>query len=115
MRLTLAAASLRRHRTRTLLAILGVAVSAALLLDMVMLAGGMRESFRDLLLVRGFQLRVAPKGTLPFDSEATIAGASELIAALRARPEISAVSPVLPPRKSTSPASAATGVRTTPA
>jgi putative ABC transport system permease protein len=95
VRLTLATAALRRHRTRTLLAILGVAVSAALLLDMVMLAGGMSVSFRDLLLVRGYQLRLAPKGTLPFDSEATIAGASELVAALRARPEIAAVSPVL--------------------
>jgi putative ABC transport system permease protein len=95
MRLTLAAASLRRHRTRTLLAILGVAVSAALLLDMVMLAGGMRVSFRDLLLVRGYQLRLAPKGTLPFDSEATIAGAAELVAVLRARSDIAAVSPVL--------------------
>ena len=94
MRLTLAAASLRRHRTRTLLAILGVAVSAALLLDMVMLAGGMRESFGDLLLVRGYQLRLAPKGTLPFDSEASIAGAAELVAALRAEPRIEAVSPV---------------------
>jgi putative ABC transport system permease protein len=95
VRLTLAAASLRRHRTRTLLAVLGVAVSAALLLDMVMLAGGMRESFGDLLLVRGYQLRLAPKGTLPFDSEATIAGAAELVAALRARPDLAAVSPVL--------------------
>jgi putative ABC transport system permease protein len=94
MRLTLAAASLRRHRTRTLLAILGVAVSAALLLDMVMLAGGMRESFGELLMVRGYQLRLAPKGTLPFDSEASIAGAAELVAALRAEPRIEAVSPV---------------------
>jgi len=95
MRLTLATAALVRHRTRTLLAILGVAVSAALLLDMVMLAGGMRESFGDLLMVRGYQLRLAPKGTLPFDSEATIAGAAELVAALRARSDVAAVSPVL--------------------
>jgi len=50
---TLAAASLIRHRARTALAILGVAVSAAMLLDMVMLASGMRESFRGLLLSRG--------------------------------------------------------------
>ncbi len=95
MRLALAAATLLRHRMRTLLAVLGVAVSAALLLDMVMLAGGMRESFRDLLLVRGYQLRLAPKGTLPFDSEATIERASEVVAALRADPRIDAVSPVL--------------------
>ena len=95
MRLALAAATLLRHRARTLLAVLGVAVSAALLLDMVMLAGGMRESFRDLLLVKGYQLRVSPKGTLPFDTEATIDEASQVTAALRADPRITAVSPVL--------------------
>ncbi|MGH7665274.1 MAG: ABC transporter permease [Gemmatimonadaceae bacterium] len=91
----LAAASLRRHRARTLFAVLGVAVSAAMLLDMVMLGTGMRESFRDLLLTRGFQLRIAPRGTLPFDTEATIARASEIAAALREREDIIATSPVL--------------------
>lgn len=95
MRLTLAAASLLRRRARTALAVLGVAVSAALLLDMVMLATGMRESFRDLLLVRGYQLRLAPRGTLPFDSEATVDSASAVLAALARDPRITAVSPVL--------------------
>lgn len=95
MRWQLAAATLRRRPARTALAVLGVAVSAALLLDMVMLAGGMRESFRDLLLVRGYQLRVTPKGTLPFDSEATIERAGELVAALRADPRVDMLSPVL--------------------
>ena len=95
MLLTLAAASLVRHRARTLLAVLGVAVSAAMLLDMVMLATGMRESFRTLLTARGFQLRLAPRGTLPFDTEATIARAGEIVALLRARPDVAAVSPVL--------------------
>ena len=92
---TLAFASLRRHRARTALAILGVAVSAAMLLDMVMLSSGMRESFRGLLLSQGFQLRLSPKGTLPFDTEATIRGADSLVAALRARATVGAVSPVL--------------------
>jgi len=95
MRATLAFATLRRHPTRTLLAVLGIAVAAALLLDMVMLATGMRESFRSLLLTRGYQLRVSPKGTLPFDSEATIDGATAIVAALRGNPEITAVSPAL--------------------
>jgi putative ABC transport system permease protein len=95
MVLTLARASLVRHRTRTALAVLGVAVSAAMLLDMVMLATGMRESFRSLLLSQGFQLRLAPKGTLPFDTEATIPGASTLLAALAARQDVAAASPVL--------------------
>lgn len=95
MLLRLAWATLTRHRSRTLLAILGVAVSAAMLLDMVMLSSGMRASFRDLLLSRGFQLRLAPKGTLPFDTDATIAGASEIATTLRAIPDVVTVSPVL--------------------
>src|SRR5437763_509107 len=83
-----------------------------MLLDMVMLASGMRESFRGLLLSQGFQLRLAPRGTLPFDTEATIHGADSLLATLRARPTVAAVSPVLggqlhfPVRDSTITASA---------
>ena len=95
MRLLLAWAALVRSRTRTALAVAGVAVAAALLLDMVMLAGGMQDSFRDLLMVRGYQLRLAPKGTLPFDSEATVDSASTVLAALRADPRITEISPVL--------------------
>ena len=95
MIVTLAWATLARHRTRTLLAVLGVAVSAAMLLDMVMLSSGMRASFRSLLLSRGFQIRVSPKGTLPFDTDATIADASILARALRADRDVAVVSPVL--------------------
>ena len=91
---TLAAASLIRHRARTMLAVLGVAVSAAMLLDMVMLSSGMRVSFGALLLSQGFQLRLAPKGTLPFDTEATIRDGDSMVAVLKARPEVRAVSPV---------------------
>jgi putative ABC transport system permease protein len=92
---TLARASLVRHRTRTLLAVAGVAISAAMLLDMVMLASGMRVSFRSLLLAQGFQIRLAPKGTLPFDTDATIPGAFAIIRELQQRPDVIAVSPVL--------------------
>ena len=83
MPFTLAWSSLRRHGTRTLLAMLGVAVAAAMLLDMVMMSTGMRESFRTLLLSRGFQLRLAPKGTLPFDTDATMGNTQEMLRALR--------------------------------
>jgi putative ABC transport system permease protein len=41
MRLVLALASLRRNRARTILAVLGVAIAAAMLLDMVMLSRGL--------------------------------------------------------------------------
>ena len=95
MRAALAQASLIRHRARTVLAVLGVAVAAAMLLDMVMLATGMRESFRELLLSRGFEIRLAPKGTLPFDTDATIPGVGAITATLRANPDIREISPVL--------------------
>ena len=95
MLLRLAWATLTRHRMRTLLATLGVAVSAAMLLDMVMLSTGMRASLQDLLLSRGFQLRLAPKGTLPFDTDATIPEASEVIRTLRTVPGVTTISPVL--------------------
>jgi putative ABC transport system permease protein len=95
MRISLARASLERHAARTVLAMLGVAVAMAMLLDMVMLSSGMRESFRQLLLSRGFQLRLSPKGTLPFDTDATIANASGIVAILRSNPQVELVSPVL--------------------
>lgn len=95
MRRQLALASLTRHRTRTALAVLGVAIAAAMLLDMVMLASGMRESFGTLLESRGFSIRLAPRGTLPFDTDATIAGASEIVSTLSRHPDIASVSPVL--------------------
>jgi putative ABC transport system permease protein len=78
-----------------MLAVLGVAVATAMLLDMVMLATGMRESFRELLLSQGFDIRLAPKGTLPFDTDATIPGVSAITSVLRANPDIREISPVL--------------------
>ena len=78
-----------------MLAVLGVAVATAMLLDMVMLATGMRESFRELLLSQGFDIRLAPKGTLPFDTDATIPGVSAITGVLRSNPDIREISPVL--------------------
>src|SRR3954467_15478314 len=95
MRAALAQASLIRHRARTILAVLGVAIAAAMLLDMVMLATGMRESFRQLLVVRGFDIRLAPKGTLPFDTDATIPGVARITEVLRGNGDIREISPVL--------------------
>src|SRR5881275_3128301 len=66
-----------------------------MLLDMVMLATGMRESFRELLVSRGFDLRLAPKGTLPFDTDATIPGVRAITAVLRGNPDVRQISPVL--------------------
>jgi putative ABC transport system permease protein len=95
MLLRLAWTSLTMHRARTLLAMLGVAVSAAMLLDMVMLSSGMRESFRSLLTTTGYQIRLAPHGTLPFDTDASMEGGAGLVDSLRRLPGVAAVSPVL--------------------
>ena len=56
-----------------------------MLLDMVMLSGGIEKSFEKLLLARGYQIRVTPKGTLPFDTEATMPGATALMRAIAIR------------------------------
>lgn len=87
--------SLRRHGLRTALSLAGIAVAAAMLLDMVMLSGGIDESFADLLLKRGYQVRLTPKGTLPFDTEATMSGASGIVALLRRDPAVEAAGAVL--------------------
>ena len=87
--------SLGRHRLRTALSIAGIAVSGAMLLDMVMLSGGIEKSFAELLLSRGYQIRLTPKGTLPFDTEATLSEAGELITTLRLDPAIEAAGAVL--------------------
>jgi putative ABC transport system permease protein len=87
--------NLGRRPLRTALSLAGIAVASAMLLDMVMLSGGIERSFERLLLGRGFQVRVSPKGALPFDAEASIADAGQVVARLRADPDIAAAGPVL--------------------
>jgi putative ABC transport system permease protein len=86
---------LGRHPLRTGLSILGIAISAAMLLDMMMLSGGIEKSFAQLLLARGYQIRLTPKGTLPFDTEATLSGVSDVLRVLRENPAIAAAGAVL--------------------
>jgi putative ABC transport system permease protein len=87
--------SLFRRGGRTALALAGIAVSAALLLDMTMLASGLTGSFGDLLGVSGYALRVTPRGSLPFDSEAGIADGDAVARRIAAVPGVRAVAPVL--------------------
>ena len=87
--------SLGRHPLRTGLSLAGIAVAAAMLLDMVMLSGGIDKSFSDLLLQRGYQIRITPKGTLPFDTEASLSGATGLVRAFRSDPEIATAGAIL--------------------
>jgi putative ABC transport system permease protein len=95
MLLRLALANLVRRRARTALTTAGVAVAAAMLLDMVMLGSGMRASFRGFLEQQDYNLRMTPRGTMPFDSEATISGADALLARVAADPDVERVAPVL--------------------
>ena len=87
--------TLARRPLRAALAISGVAVASAMLLDMVMLSGGIERSFEQMLLGRGYQIRLSPKGTLPFDTEASLSRVRELISRLERDPEIVGVAPVL--------------------
>jgi putative ABC transport system permease protein len=66
-----------------------------MLLDMVMLSGGIEKSFAQLLLARGYQIRLTPKGTLPFDTEATLSGVGGILRALRGNPAIEKAGAVL--------------------
>jgi putative ABC transport system permease protein len=87
--------NLGRHPLRTGLSLAGIAVAAAMLLDMVMLSGGIEKSFSELLLARGYHIRITPKGTFPFDTEAAIPGATGVVRALRAEPGVEAAGAVL--------------------
>jgi putative ABC transport system permease protein len=84
-----------RRRGRTLLALAGIAVSAALLLDMTMLASGLTVSFGQLLGQSGYTLRVTPKGILPFDSDAAIENGDAVGRRIAAVPGVRDVAPVL--------------------
>jgi putative ABC transport system permease protein len=81
--LGLAINGLIRQPFRALLAVTGTAISAAMLLDMVMLSGGIEKSFAELLLAKGYQIRLTPKGTLPFDTEATLDRVGAIVERLR--------------------------------
>ncbi|HEY5940943.1 MAG TPA: FtsX-like permease family protein [Gemmatimonadales bacterium] len=87
--------NLIRQRLRTLLAVGGIAISAAMLLDMVMLSGGIEKSFGELLLAKGYQIRLTPKGTLPFDTEATLDRAGSVVDRLRRDAAIESAGAVL--------------------
>lgn len=86
---------LLHHPLRTSLAVAGVAVATAMLLDMLMLGTGLQRSFEELLASRGYELRAAPAGTLPLDTDDTLGGAGALRSSLQADPRVAGVAPVL--------------------
>ena len=87
--------NLRRHPLRSILSIAGIAVATAMLCDMIMLRGGLETSFEKLMLLRGYQVRVTPQGTLPLDSEATMPGTTALMRAIATDSDVVAVAPVV--------------------
>lgn len=95
MILQTAVRELRAHPGRTAFAVAGVAVASAMLLDMLMLAGGLQSSFGSLLSGAGFELRVSPSGTLPLDTDATLQDAVALAQDIRSEPGVAAVGSVL--------------------
>ncbi len=80
--------TLVRRPRRLILFVAGVTVAAAVLLDMVMLAQGLQRSLLDLLEATGYQLRVVPKGLLPFESGAAIPQSDSLAALIAQDPRV---------------------------
>jgi putative ABC transport system permease protein len=95
MILGLSVRTLFRRRGRAALALSGIAVSAALLVDMTMLASGLTRSFGELTRAQGYALRVTPAGTLPFDSEAGIRDAEAVRRSILGVTGVREVAPVL--------------------
>ncbi len=87
--------SLVRSRTRSALTILGVGVAGALLLDMAMLSHGLETSLGRVLEGMGYDLRITPAGTLPFETDATIRDSAVLARALEREQGLRGVGRVL--------------------
>lgn len=86
--------ALLRNPARTALVILGLSITGALLLDMTMLSNGLEASLGAVLSRLGFAVRVVPKGTLPFSSDAEIPEGDRLAAAIARQPGVAAVVPL---------------------
>jgi putative ABC transport system permease protein len=76
-----------RYKTRTTLAVAGVAIIGALNFDMLLLSRGLLLSFTDLINRAGFDVRVTGGAGLP-TLRAPIAGATQLADDIRKLPEV---------------------------
>jgi putative ABC transport system permease protein len=61
-----------RHRLRTAFTVMALSIAVALLADMLMLSRGMEKTFYRVLSSVGYEVRVCPRGTLPFATDAVI-------------------------------------------
>ena len=91
----LAVRGLFRHRARTFLGVLGVGVAGALLFDMQMLSRGLQASLHSILREVGYEVRVTPRGTLPFDTDATFPDGHRIAAGIAAHPDVDHTAPIL--------------------
>ncbi len=71
-----------RHRLRSAFTVAALAIAVALLADMLMLSGGMEKTFYRVLSSVGYEVRVCPRGTLPFSTDAVIADSDRITAAM---------------------------------
>lgn len=83
--------NLLRSRTRTLLLWIGISVSGALLYDMVMLSGGLEASFGTMLKQMNLDIRLTPRGALPFTADAEIRQGTPLVEEIRRDPRVASV------------------------
>lgn len=83
------------HPLRSALVVIGVSVATAMMICMLMLGAGMGRSFSELLMARGYALRLSPRGTLPLDTRATVRDVEALRASLLSRPGVAGVAPTL--------------------
>jgi len=88
MMLRVAIRNVLRHRLRTAFSVAALAIAVALLADMLMLSTGMEKTFNRVLSSVGYEVRVCPRGTLPFSTEAVIAHSSRVTGALEADPRV---------------------------
>ena len=73
-----------RHRLRTVFTVLALSIAVALLADMLMLSRGMEKTFYRVLASVGYEVRVCPRGTLPFTTDAVIDESSRVVSAVSA-------------------------------
>ncbi len=90
----LARRNLVRQRARTLLCVLGLGATTALLYDMALLSTGLKASLTHVLAEIGYDLRVLPKGGLPFSSEAVLPNGQALATELDRLPGVADALPL---------------------
>jgi putative ABC transport system permease protein len=77
-----------RHRMRTAFTVLALSIAVALLADMLMLSRGMEKTLYRVLSSVGYEVRVCPRGTLPFTTDAVIEESGRVVSAIAHDPRV---------------------------